>query len=220
MGIRSIVVDGLSIAVVLGRHGAVTEPNSATNNLSKGVSMSLRASLVFRGVLAIAIGIVAVAWPNITIGAFVVLFAVYAFVIAITDASRAFSSDRAGPVLGYLFLSLIAAAAGATSLALPEVTALALAIFIGAWALVAGLFEVGLTFRSGERAGERAMWLLGGIVSIALGVVLFIRPDIGAESLAVLFGLYSIAFGISGLVLSAQAHKSGSQAAQWLPTPT
>ncbi|MCW2657581.1 MAG: protein of unknown function rane [Jatrophihabitans sp.] len=182
--------------------------------------MPLRASLIVRGVLAIVIGIVSVAWPNITISAFAVLFAVYAFTIAITDALRAFSSDRAGPVFGYLFLSLIAVAAGATSLAWPAVTALALSIFVGAWALLAGVFELGLTFKGGERAGERAMWLLGGIVSIALGVVLFIRPDIGAESLAVVFGLYSVAFGISALVLSTQANELRSQAAQWLPTPT
>jgi uncharacterized membrane protein HdeD (DUF308 family) len=166
--------------------------------------MSLRTSLTIRGLLAVAIGIVSVAWPNITIGAFVILFAVYAFVLAVTDAFRAFSSDAAGPVFGYLFLALIAIVAGVTALAWPGVTALALTVFIGAWALVAGVFEVSLTFRSGEGSGERAMWLLGGIVSIALGVVLFIRPDIGAESLAIVFGLYSIAFGIAALVLSAQ----------------
>jgi uncharacterized membrane protein HdeD (DUF308 family) len=167
--------------------------------------MSLRTSLIVRGAFAIVIGVVSVAWPNITIGAFVVLFAIYAFAVAITDALRAFSGDRTGPVFGYLFLSLIAVAAGATSLASPAVTAFALSIFVGAWALVAGVFELSLTFRSGERAGEHAMWLLGGIVSVALGIVLFIRPDIGAVSLADLFGLYSIAFGISALVLSAQA---------------
>jgi uncharacterized membrane protein HdeD (DUF308 family) len=178
--------------------------------------MSLRISLTIRGLLAIAIGIVSVAWPNITIGAFVILFAVYAFTIAVTDALQAFSSDAVGPVFGYLFLSLIAVAAGVTSLAWPGITALALSIFIGAWALVAGVFEVGLTFRSGEGAGERAMWLLGGIVSIALGVVLFIRPDIGAASLAIVFGLYSVAFGISALVLSAQARYLPSDARQAL----
>jgi uncharacterized membrane protein HdeD (DUF308 family) len=182
--------------------------------------MSLRTSLIVRGVFATVIGIVSVAWPNITIGAFVVLFAVYAFAIAITDALRAFGSDRAGPVFGYLFLSLIAVAAGVTSLAWPAATALALSIFVGAWALLAGVFELGLTFRSGERAGERTLWLLGGIVSVALAVVLFIRPDIGAESLAIVFGLYSVAFGISALVLSTQATELRSKAAHWLPAPS
>jgi uncharacterized membrane protein HdeD (DUF308 family) len=177
--------------------------------------MSLRSSLTARGVLAIAIGIVSVAWPNITIGAFVILFAVYAFTLAVADALSAFSKDSAGPVFGYLFLSLIAVAAGVTALTWPGITALAVTIFVGAWALVAGVFEVGLTFRGGERAGERALWLLGGTVSIALGLVLFMRPGIGAESLAIVFGLYSIAFGISALVLSAQSrHSSAADSSQ------
>jgi hypothetical protein len=85
---------------------------------------------------------------------------------------------------------------------------------------LAGVLELGLTFRSGERAGERALWLLGGIVSVALAVVLFIRPDIGAESLAIVFGLYSVAFGISALVLSTQATELRSKAAHWLPAPS
>jgi uncharacterized membrane protein HdeD (DUF308 family) len=49
------------------------------------------------------------------------------------------------------------------------------------------------------------MWALSGLVSIALGVVLFIRPDIGAFSLATVFGLFSIVYGVSALVLSFQA---------------
>jgi uncharacterized membrane protein HdeD (DUF308 family) len=180
--------------------------------------MSMRTSLTVRGLLAIAIGVVSVAWPNITIGAFVILFAIYAFTVAVTDAMRAFSSDGAGSVFGYLLLSLVAVAAGVISLAWPGITALVLAIFVGAWALVVGVIEVGLTFRSGERAGERAMWLLGGIVSIALGLVLFIRPDIGAASLATVFGLYSVAFGISALVLSAQTKNLSSDAQTRLAT--
>ena len=38
--------------------------------------MSLSTSLLWRGLLAVAVGIVSVAWPNITVGAFVILFAV------------------------------------------------------------------------------------------------------------------------------------------------
>jgi uncharacterized membrane protein HdeD (DUF308 family) len=37
--------------------------------------------------------------------------------------------------------------------------------------------------------------------------VLFIRPDIGALSLATVFGLFSIVYGISALMLSFQARR-------------
>jgi uncharacterized membrane protein HdeD (DUF308 family) len=173
---------------------------------------SVSTSLLWRGILAIAIGVVSVAWPHITIGAFVILFAVYAFMVAIADAVRAFSSEHAGPVFGYLLLSLLSAAAGVVALIWPDITALVLTLWIGAWAIVTGVIEVTLAFRREEGAGERALWALGGLVSIALGVVLAIRPDIGAVSLATVFGLFSIVSGVSALVLAAQTRKADTTA--------
>jgi uncharacterized membrane protein HdeD (DUF308 family) len=171
---------------------------------------SVSSALLWRGLLAIAIGIVSLVWPNITVFAFVILFAIYAFLAAGVDAARAFSSDRAGPVAGYLLLALVSLAAGLVALLWPGLTALVLTIVVAAWALVTGILEVALAFREGETAGERAMWALGGLVSIALGVVLGLRPDIGALSLATVFGLFSLVAGVSALVLAAQAHRAST----------
>jgi Short repeat of unknown function (DUF308) len=51
-------------------------------------------------------------------------------------------------------------------------------------------------FASGEPAGTRAMFILGGLVTIAFGVVLCVRPGIGAVTLALLFGLFNLIAGI------------------------
>ena len=168
---------------------------------------SVTSALVWRGLLALAIGILSVAWPGITVGAFVILFAVYAFLAAGTEVARAFASDRAGPVAGYLLLALLSLAAGVVALAWPDITAYALTIWVAVWALVTGIVEVGLAFRAGEAAGERAMWALGGLVAVALGVVLAYRPDIGALTLATVFGLFSIVYGIFMLTLAAQGRR-------------
>jgi uncharacterized membrane protein HdeD (DUF308 family) len=176
--------------------------------------MSLSSSLRWRGLLAIVIGVVSVAWPNITVGAFVVLFALFAFIAAFSDAARAFASDRAGPVVGWLLLALLSLAAGVVALVWPGLTALVLTIWIAVWAFVTGIVEVVMAFGQGETAGERAMWALGGLISVALGIVLFIRPDIGAVSLATVFGLFSIVSGISALVLSTRAREARTAAQQ------
>jgi uncharacterized membrane protein HdeD (DUF308 family) len=178
--------------------------------------MSLSSSLLWRGLLAIAVGIVSVIWPNITVGAFVILFAVYAFIAAGTDVMRAFSSKRAGPVAGYLLLAVLSLAAGVVALVWPGITAVALVLWIGAWALITGVVEVAMAFPQGQTAGSRAMWSLSGLVSIALGVVLFIHPDIGAASLATVFGLFSIVYGVSAVVLSVQARNAASTARRLL----
>ena len=49
---------------------------------------SLASPLLWRGILAIVVGVIAVAWPSITIWAFVILFAVYAFIAAAMEAER------------------------------------------------------------------------------------------------------------------------------------
>ena len=176
--------------------------------------MSLSTSLTLRGVLAIVVGIVSVAWPSVTVDAFVILFAVYAFISAATDAMIAFSSKGGGSVVGYLLLALLAVAGGIVALVWPGITAYVLVIWIAVWAVGTGVVEAALAFRHGATTGERAMWAISGLISIALGVVLFIRPDIGALSLASVFGLFSIVYGISALVLSFQVRKVGSAASK------
>ena len=169
---------------------------------------SMSSTLLWRGLLAVAIGIVSVAWPNITVGAFVILFAVYAFMTAVAEAARAFNSDRAGPVVGYLLLALLSAAAGVVALVWPNITAQALTIWVAIWAIVIGVGEIAMAFRQGETAGERALWSLSGLVSVALGVVLAIRPDIGALTLATVFGLFSIVYGLVAITLAIQGRRA------------
>ena len=116
---------------------------------------STSTSLILLGVLAIIVGIIAIAWPGVTILALVILFAIYAFIDAGLQAMRAFSSRSAGPVFGHLLLALVDLAAGVIALVWPKPTALVLVIVVAAWALVGGFFEVFAAFQSGETAGTR-----------------------------------------------------------------
>ena len=84
---------------------------------------SLSTSLIARGILAAAVGIIALAWPSVTVLALVIVFAVYAFTAAGLQAARAFSSRTAGPVIGHLLLGLADLAAGVIALAWPGPTA-------------------------------------------------------------------------------------------------
>lgn len=164
--------------------------------------------MVWRGILAIIVGIIAIAWPSITVWALVVLFAVYAFLIAAMEAARAFSSDRAGPVAGHLFLALLYVIAGVIALAWPDITALALATLVAIWAFVIGFFEIYLAFTADGTSSERALLGLTGLILIALGVVFASRPDIGALTIAEVFGLFNLVWGVSTLVVAANIRKA------------
>ena len=178
---------------------------------------STSTSLIVLGVLAVAVGIIAIAWPGVTILALVILFAIYAFMDAGLQAARAFSSRSAGPVFGHLLLGLIDLAAGVIALVWPGPTALVLVLVVGIWAFVGGFFEIFAAFQSGQTAGTRALFIVGGLVSILFGVVLFARPGVGAVTLALLFGLYSLIYGVSEIVLGVQLRRTGATLHSVLP---
>ena len=170
---------------------------------------STSTSMILLGILAVIVGIIAIAWPNVTILALVILFAVYAFIAAGMQAARAFSSRDAGPVFGHLLLGLIDLAAGVVALVWPGPTAYVLVIIVAAWALVGGVVEIVGGFGAGETAGTRAMFILSGLVSVAFGVLLFARPNVGAVTLALLFGLYSLIYGFSQITAGVQVRQLG-----------
>ena len=127
------------------------------------------------------------------------------------QAMLAFSSDRAGPVIGHLLLGLACLAAGVVAVVWPGPTAYVLVLVVATWAVVAGLFEFFAAFQHGETAGTRALFIVSGLVSIAFGVVLFAHPRIGAFTLALLFGLFTLVYGVAELV-------SGIELRRQIPT--
>jgi uncharacterized membrane protein HdeD (DUF308 family) len=170
---------------------------------------SLSTSLIVRGILSVIVGVIALAWPSVTVLALVILFAVYAFMASGMEAARGFTSRNAGPVIGHLLLGLADLAAGMVALVWPGPTALVLVLIVGVWAVIAGLVEFFAAFASGEPAGTRAMFIVGGLVTVAFGVVLCARPGIGAVTLALLFGLFNLIAGIWMLAQGIELRRTG-----------
>jgi uncharacterized membrane protein HdeD (DUF308 family) len=171
---------------------------------------SLSTPLILRGVLALLVGIVAIAWPGVTVLALVILFAVYAFIDAGLEGMRAFASGSAGPVFGHLLLALADVAAGIIALVWPGITALTLVLIVGFWAIFTGFLEIFAGFGDDETAGTRAMFITTGLLSIAFGAVLVSRPNIGAYSLALLYGLFSLVYGSSQIVMGVHVRRDGA----------
>ena len=165
--------------------------------------------LILLGVLAIIVGIIALAWPGVTILALVILFAVWAFTDSVLQFTRMAGSVGAGPAIGHLLLGLVDVAAGIVALAWPAPTALVLVVVVAIWAFVGGFFEIFTAFQSGETAGTRVLFILGGLVSILFGIVLFARPGVGAVTLALLLGLFALIYGVSQITYGIELHHTG-----------
>jgi uncharacterized membrane protein HdeD (DUF308 family) len=110
-------------------------------------------------------------------------------------------------------------AAGMAAIAWPGPTALVLVLVVGIWAVIGGVAEFAFAFAAGEAAGTRALFLLGGLVSVAFGSVLLARPGVGAVTLALLFGLFALCYGISQIAVGIQLRSAGQDVRTLLDRP-
>jgi uncharacterized membrane protein HdeD (DUF308 family) len=159
--------------------------------------------VVLRGVLAILFGVIALAWPGITIAALVFLFGIYALADGIVSLYSAFARrEIAGGDRGWLILQgILGIIVGIMVFFWPGITALILLVLIAAWVLVTGVLQIVAAF--GLRREIRNEWwlLLGGILSIIAGIILIVRPAVGAVALIWVIGIYAIIYGIAQIVL-------------------
>ena len=154
-------------------------------------------AMILRGVIAVVFGVIVVRSPNLAASAFVIVFAVYAFVDAAMDFFVAARRGRAGLRWGwYLFEGLVSIAIGVLALALPGMTIVLAVLLIGIRALVLGTLELAAAF-SGKGVLE-PRWIIGvtGAVSILFGILLLARPAAGALALVWMVGAYALAFGV------------------------
>ena|SRR5580704_17895341 len=170
-------------------------------------------SLVIRGIAAILLGVVTFAWPGITLAALVLLYGAYALVdgvMAIIGAVRAVQShERWGALLIEGIAGIVAAA---ITVAWPGITALALVFVIAAWAIVTGVFELVAAVRLRKYVTGEWLLALGGIASIAFGVLIIIAPLAGALVIALWVGAYTLVFGVLMIAL-------GFRLRSWGKTP-
>ncbi|WP_241834747.1 HdeD family acid-resistance protein [Pseudofrankia asymbiotica] len=157
--------------------------------------------------IALIMGIFAIAWPGVTIAVLVALFAIYVFCDAFGQFHRAFASDRAGPVAGHVLLGVLDIVAGIVALAWPGITAFVLTVWIAAWAVVTGVIEIGSAVASRGTSGLRLSLGLLGVASVLFGIVVFAHPYAGAVSVALLFGLFLLVYGVDLLVTGGRMHR-------------
>jgi uncharacterized membrane protein HdeD (DUF308 family) len=159
--------------------------------------MAVSTSLIARGIVGIAVGIVAFTWPGLTITAVVLLFGVYALLDGIWNVAHGVVNR---PSAGHAWLLIaegaLGIAAGVVTFAWPAITLVILVILVGVWAFATGILE--LVAAIGLRHVLAGEWLLAvsGVLSIVLGALLFAFPIAGAVVLAFWFGAYALVAGI------------------------
>ena len=100
---------------------------------------SLSTSLILCGILAVAVGIMALAWPGPTALVLVLIVGIWAVTVGVVEITAAFAAgEPAGTRARFILGGLVSIAFGAVLLARPGVGAITLALLFGLYNLVYG----------------------------------------------------------------------------------
>src|SRR4026207_159607 len=95
--------------------------------------------LLLRGIAAIVFGVLAFAWPGLTLVTLVLLYGAFALVDGVLSLIAAFSgSAKPIPTWWLIVVGLLGIGAGVVTFLWPGITAVPLVVFIGARLLVHG----------------------------------------------------------------------------------
>jgi uncharacterized membrane protein HdeD (DUF308 family) len=153
--------------------------------------------LIVRGIIGLIVGLVAIVWPGITIAMLVAIFAAYAILDGITNLVLGFTRTAThGRSWAQVVQGLIGLIAGVLAFVWPVVTAFALVIFIGAWAVATGALEIVAAIRLRRQIKGEWLLALSGVLSLLFGLTVIAFPGAGAVGIAWVLGVYAAAAGI------------------------
>jgi uncharacterized membrane protein HdeD (DUF308 family) len=150
---------------------------------------------ILRGVIAIALGILAFVQPQATLIALIAVFAAYALVDGVL-AIAAGVAVEGGPRWMLIVGGLIGIAIGVLTINRPDVTAIAIVYLIAVWAIVTGVAEAVAAYSFRAVLENEWLLVLSGIVSVVFGFALIYNPGDGVLAVLWLIGIYAILAGI------------------------
>jgi uncharacterized membrane protein HdeD (DUF308 family) len=179
----------------------LTQPPVEENNMETIFDRWWATAL--RGVAAIIFGILTLAAPGTSLYVLVILFGVYALLDGVLYLVMAARGARQGDRWGSLMLAGVAGiAAGIVTLLWPGVSALALLILIGAWAIVTGVASIAAAVRLRKDITGEWLMALGGALSIVFGVLVVLFPGAGALAVTMWIGIYALVLGVALVALA------------------
>jgi len=166
--------------------------------------------VLLRGIAGIVFGVLAFAWPGLTLLTLVLFYGAYALVDGILALVAAFTGGaKPAPTWWLIVVGLFGIAAGLVTFLWPGITALVLIVFIGAWAIAHGIFEIVGAIKLRKEIDNEWWLILAGVLSVIFGIVVLAAPGAGALGLVWAIGAYSFVFGILlvGLSLRLRKHR-------------
>jgi uncharacterized membrane protein HdeD (DUF308 family) len=152
-------------------------------------------AFVVRGIVAIALGVLAFVEPNVTLIALIAVFAAYAIFDGVLAISAGVSVDG-GPRWMLILGGILGILIGLLTINRPDITAISLVLLIGVWAIATGIAEVVAAYNFRQILQNEWLLALSGVFSAAFGVLLIVSPGDGVFTVLWIIGFYAILAGI------------------------
>jgi uncharacterized membrane protein HdeD (DUF308 family) len=160
-------------------------------------------AFVVRGLVALAIGILAFVQPGATLIALVAVFAAYAIVDGVLAIAAGVTVDG-GPRWMFILGGILGIVVGLVTINRPDVTAIALVLLIGVWAIATGIAEAAAAYQFRQVLENEWLVALSGVISVVFGVFLIASPGDGILAVLWIIGFYAILAGITYLAVGIQ----------------
>jgi uncharacterized membrane protein HdeD (DUF308 family) len=165
-----------------------------------------RAAITLRGVVAIVLGACAIAYrgySTVLVGVFVA-FAFVDGIARLVSALRSTGRDKAWVI--HALEGLVGIAFGIITIEVVR-NLISLTWTIAEWAFGVGALSVVFALVTFGRLRDAWLWLLGGVLLIALGGALLWFTRAGLLAPGIALGLFGILYGIVSLVIAGRARR-------------
>jgi uncharacterized membrane protein HdeD (DUF308 family) len=152
---------------------------------------------VIRGIAAIIFGVIAFVYPGLTIATLVLFFGAWVLIDGIFRVIGAIGHRASDPDWGWhIVIGIVGIIVGLLTFHAPQITALALVIYIAAWALMIGASEIAIAIKLRREIKGEWFLILMGLASIVFAILLLWNPVAGAAAVIWLIAWYAVVIGI------------------------
>jgi uncharacterized membrane protein HdeD (DUF308 family) len=175
-------------------------------------------TLLARGLVGVAFGVLAMAWPDETVAVLVVLWGSWALIDGVMTLAIVGRVPGTAPKVVAILAGVVALLVAFFAIVKPGVAAATLTWFLGVWLVVRGVLEIVQAFSADVPSGRWAL-VLGGVLDGVIGVLFMANPGAAVLGIAFLLGLLAFLWGLAVVGLAFFVRKAATHAGAGSPDP-
>ncbi len=159
--------------------------------------------LTFNGIIAILYGLMAMFVSKITLLSIVMYFGIVILIIGLAMLFGVVNNMKNNlPYAGDMTFSIITIVIGALLTFYTQRSLQIFVIVIGSWAILLGVLQLFILAKSNFSNGTRNVLLINGLITLALGTLLFFNPFESARYLVIISGILAFILGVILIAVS------------------